>query len=82
MNFGLRNLTFNNLEVVERSKIDTIKNGANVTSRQRLLITGFDSGLFKIPAFVFPVVPAGGGTPEALPQILTEGTVLAILSRG
>jgi hypothetical protein len=54
--------TFNNLEVVEKGKIDTIKNGALVTYRQRLLITGFDSGIFKIPAFVFPVVP-NGGTP-------------------
>ncbi len=52
--------TFNNLEVVEKDKIDTIKNGAMVTYRQRLLITGFDSGLFKIPAFVFAVIPNSG----------------------
>ena len=52
--------TFNNLEVVERGKIDTVKNGGFITYRQRLLITGFDSGLFKIPAFVFPVIPASG----------------------
>ncbi len=52
--------TFNNLEVVERGKIDTIKNGDVVTYRQRLLITGFDSGLFKVPSFVFSVIPGSG----------------------
>jgi hypothetical protein len=34
--------------------------GGSTTYRQRLLITGFDSGLFKVPAFVFAVVPASG----------------------
>ena len=52
--------TFNNLEIVEKGKIDTVKNGDNTTYRQRLLITGFDSGMFKIPSFVFTVTPAGG----------------------
>ena len=52
--------TFSNLEVVEKGKIDTIKNGGVVTYRQRLLITGFDSGLFKVPSFVFSVIPGSG----------------------
>jgi len=52
--------TFNNLEVVEKGKIDTVKQGNIVTYRQRLLITGFDSGVFKIPAFVFSVIPNSG----------------------
>jgi len=52
--------TFNTLEIVERSKIDTVKNGNIVTYRQRLLITGFDSGVFKIPSIVFPVIPNSG----------------------
>jgi hypothetical protein len=52
--------TFNDLEVVERGKIDTIKNGPVYTYRQRLLITGFDSGVFKIPPFVFSVTPGSG----------------------
>ena len=52
--------TFNNLEVVERGRIDTLKQGSMVTYRQRLLITGFDSGVFKIPPFVFSVIPKGG----------------------
>jgi hypothetical protein len=45
--------TFNNLEITERGKIDTVRNGATLTFKQRLLITGFDSGSFLIPRFVF-----------------------------
>ena len=52
--------TFNSLEVVEKGKIDTATNGDLVTYKQRLLITGFDSGSFKVPAFVFSVIPASG----------------------
>jgi hypothetical protein len=52
--------SFNNLEIVEKGKIDTVKNGDIVTYKQRLLITGFDSGVFKIPAFVFSVLPKSG----------------------
>lgn len=52
--------SFNNLEVVERGKIDTLVSGDAVTYKQRLLITGFDSGLFRIPSFYFPLKsPAG-----------------------
>jgi hypothetical protein len=52
--------TFNNLEVVERGKIDTVKQGDVITYKQRLLITGFDSGVFVIPPFQFPVIPNNG----------------------
>lgn len=54
--------SFNSLEVVEKGKIDTVKQGGMVTYRQRLLITGFDSGLFKVPAFTFSVIPNAGNT--------------------
>jgi hypothetical protein len=52
--------TFNNLEIVEKGKIDTAKQGDIVTLKQRLLITGFDSGLFLIPSFKFTVIPPSG----------------------
>ena len=52
--------TFNHLEITEKGKIDTITQGSTVTYRQRLLITGFDSGVFKIPSFQFSVIPASG----------------------
>lgn len=45
--------TFNTLELVEKGKIDTSRNGANIVYKQRLLITGFDSGAYLIPPFVF-----------------------------
>lgn len=45
--------TFNTLELVEKGKIDTTRNGVNIVYKQRLLITGFDSGAYLIPRFVF-----------------------------
>jgi hypothetical protein len=45
--------TFNTLELVEKGKIDTIRSGSLVTYKQRLLLTGFDSGSFLIPRFAF-----------------------------
>lgn len=52
--------TFNNLEIVEKGKIDTVKQGDLEIYKQRLLVTGFDSGSFKIPAFLFSVIPNQG----------------------
>ncbi|HXS37619.1 MAG TPA: hypothetical protein VN721_13025 [Flavipsychrobacter sp.] len=54
--------TFNHLQIVERSKIDTAKEGNTYSYKQRITITGFDSGAFTIPAFVFSVIP-NTGTP-------------------
>ncbi len=55
--------TFNSLEVVTRSPIDTVRQGDLVTYKQQLQITGFDSGSFIIPAFSFTIIPAGKDTP-------------------
>lgn len=52
--------TFNNLEIVDRGRIDTITKGDIVTYKQRLLVTGFDSGAHTIPTFTFPVIPNQG----------------------
>src|SRR5690606_36337558 len=49
--------TFNSLEVIEKGKIDTTTQGDVFIYKQRLLITGFDSGSFKIPAFQLAVIP-------------------------
>lgn len=51
--------TFNNLEVVEKGKIDTLQTDGITTYKQRLLITGWDSGMFTIPALEFTSVPKG-----------------------
>lgn len=52
--------TFNTLELVEKGKIDTSRKGAIVSYKQRLLITGFDSGIFIIPRFTFFVAHKSG----------------------
>lgn len=52
--------TFNKLEVVEKGKIDTIIAGDIVTLKQRLLISGYDSGMFTIPPIAFTAVPNNG----------------------
>ncbi len=69
--------TFNTLEIVERGKIDTQKQGDKTILRQRLLITGFDSGVYKIPPFQFTVVPNGGGSPY---PILSDSFMLEVQS--
>lgn len=48
------------LEIVEVGKIDTSQKGDIFTYKQRLLITGFDSGLYKVPSFRFTVIPTNG----------------------
>lgn len=45
--------TFNSLECVERGKIDTSYQSSIAKYKQRILITGFDSGSFLIPRFLF-----------------------------
>jgi hypothetical protein len=57
--------SFGAIEVVERGKIDTVPAGDRITYRQRIAITGFDSGLFKIPPFQLGVMPVNG-TPYLL----------------
>lgn len=52
--------TFNNLEIVEKGKIDTVQQDGLTLYKQRLLITGWDSGMFTIPSFTFTSVPQNG----------------------
>ncbi len=52
--------TFNSLEVVEKGKIDTTTQGNTTIYKQRLLITGWDSGMLVIPSFTFTSVPKAG----------------------
>lgn len=54
--------TFNHLEIVEKGKIDTVKQGDVITLKQRLLVTGFDSGAYTIPSFLFSVIPNSGSS--------------------
>ncbi|MCB0701053.1 MAG: hypothetical protein H6551_09520 [Chitinophagales bacterium] len=52
--------TFDNLEVVEKGKIDTLNENGIVSYKQRLLITGWDSGMYRIPPLEFTSVPKSG----------------------
>jgi len=47
------------LEIVEKGKIDTVSSKDTFLLRQRLLVTGFDSGQYYIPSFAFRVVSDG-----------------------
>lgn len=58
--------TFNHLEVVDKGKIDTSRNGALNVYKQKLELTGFDSGLFVIPSFAFTIIPNQGTTTSLL----------------
>lgn len=46
--------TVNHLEIVEKSKIDTIVKGNVVNFYQTIAVTSFDSGTWKFPSLVFP----------------------------
>lgn len=66
--------TFNSLEVVEKGKIDTLQENGLTKYKQRLLITGWDSGMFVIPPFEFTSVPQNG---EPY-QVLTDSFSLVV----
>lgn len=52
--------SFGKLEVVEHGRIDTVKKGDLVYYKQRLIVTGFDSGVYYVPSLQFNVVPQSG----------------------
>jgi len=58
--------TFNHLEVVNRGKIDTIFGRNTNTYSQTYTLTGFDSGVWKIPSFSFDVQSLKGANGETL----------------
>ena len=58
--------TFNHLEVVNRSKIDTSFGRNTNTYSQTYTLTGFDSGVWKIPPFSFDVQSLKGANGETL----------------
>lgn len=66
--------SFGKLEVVEKGKIDTVKQGALAIYTQRLLVSGWDSAEYVIPPFLFNVTPANG----APYTIQTEGLTFQV----
>ena len=57
--------TFNHIEVIERSKIDTLASGNTVNYLQTITITSFDSGQWQLP-----VVSVGGITQQNPPSVI------------
>jgi hypothetical protein len=66
--------SFGKLEVVEKGKIDTVKKGILTIYTQRLLVSGWDSAEYAIPAFQFNVTPTNG----APYTIQTEGLSFSV----
>ncbi|RYD98404.1 MAG: hypothetical protein EOP54_07775 [Sphingobacteriales bacterium] len=50
------------LEIVDTGSVDSALNGKDLIYKQKLTLTGFDSGVYVIPAFDFPLVEASGNT--------------------
>ncbi len=48
------------LEIVDTGTVDSAFNGKDLVYKQKLTLTGFDSGVYVIPAFDFPLVEASG----------------------
>jgi hypothetical protein len=62
--------TFNHLEVVAKSAIDTSLKGNQLTLMQQLTVTGFDTGYYVIPPFPFTVSDKQGKTDTILSDAL------------
>ncbi len=66
------------LEIVEKGKIDTVNNKDTFLLRQRLLLTGFDSGRYYIPSFTFQVIANGQTTVLQTDSIPIEVQTIAV----
>lgn len=77
--------TFNSLEVLAKSPVDTIRQGDIITYKQQLQVTGFDSGSFVIPSFSFTIIPSDKDTPyiiRTMPYELLVETVPVDTTQG
>jgi hypothetical protein len=70
--------TFALFEIVSRSRIDTVSNGAILKRKQQFVVTSFDSGYHVIPPFVASYSNGSDTavqTVESLPILITVNTV-------
>ncbi len=51
--------TFRGLEIIEKGKIDTVRGRDTFLLKQKIVLTGFDSGRYYIPSFHF-LISSGG----------------------
>jgi hypothetical protein len=66
------------LEIVEKGKIDTIVSKDSFILRQRLMVTGFDSGNYYIPSFQFQVSSNGLVSQYATDSLLINVQTIAV----
>jgi hypothetical protein len=66
------------LEIVEQGKIDTIQSKDSFLLRQRLLVTGFDSGSYYIPSFQFQISSNGVVSQYNTDSILVNVQTIAV----
>lgn len=74
------------LEIIGKTPVDTVNQNGAVTYKQRLDITGFDSGAYYVPSFGFSVIPKNGAaytlSSDSLPllvQTVAVDTTKAIM---
>jgi hypothetical protein len=65
--------TIGRLELIKRSKIDTLDSNGTWTLRQNIVVTSFDSGYYEVPPFTFMYEKQGM---ESLYPVSTESILL------
>lgn len=68
--------SFDHLIVVDKGKIDTLHQTGAAIYRQRITLTGFDSGYWQIPAFSFGVV--SGDSAVTSPSLTTDSLFINV----
>ena len=68
--------SFDHMVVVDRSRIDTLRQGSGNIYKQQIRITGFDSGYWKIPAFSFGIV--SGDSTVTSPAFMTDSLFITV----
>ncbi|MGH2643910.1 MAG: hypothetical protein ACRDE2_08180 [Chitinophagaceae bacterium] len=68
--------SFDHFLVVDRTKIDTLKQTGNNLYKQQITLTNFDSGFWKIPAFSFAMV--SGDSAITSPSLTTDSMFITV----
>jgi hypothetical protein len=68
--------SFDHILVVDRSRIDTLRQGGSNIYKQQIRLTGFDSGYWKIPPFSFGIV--SGDSAVTSPTLTTDSLFITV----
>src|SRR5690606_3000792 len=55
---------FEGLEVVDKGRLDSLIDGKSIIYKQKIQLTGFDSGIYAIPPITFLVLKPDGNTQQ------------------